>query len=141
MKNKPKVTTLRLGNNELRSIPLELGEVGSLMYLDLKGNPQRAVRPDVLDRPCEQLKAYLRDKIGGGGAPVTRGQEKLPLRAQALSAPEVGGCVGGDIDKIQRKVDELQLGINNVHLTEMQKYSLKKQLAMEKSRLIKEKRR
>jgi len=56
------LNTLLLNYNELKSIPLELGLLQSLHFIDLRGNPQRKIRSAILDRSCEAILEYL---IGG----------------------------------------------------------------------------
>ena len=59
----PALTTLLLQNNDIHSIPYELGLLTSLRHLNMKGNPQKAVRANILEKSCGEILAYLRAKI------------------------------------------------------------------------------
>lgn len=59
----PSLTTLLLQNNDIHSIPYELGLLTSLRHLNMKGNPQKAVRANILEKSCGEILAYLRAKI------------------------------------------------------------------------------
>ena len=59
----PSLTTLLLQNNDIHSIPYELGLLTNLRHLNMKGNPQKAVRANILEKSCGEILAYLRAKI------------------------------------------------------------------------------
>eukprot|EP00591_Stephanopyxis_turris_P001612 CAMPEP_0195514218 /NCGR_PEP_ID=MMETSP0794_2-20130614/5673_1 /TAXON_ID=515487 /ORGANISM="Stephanopyxis turris, Strain CCMP 815" /LENGTH=47 /DNA_ID= /DNA_START= /DNA_END= /DNA_ORIENTATION= len=44
--------SLLLNNNDLRMIPPALGMLEQLNNLDLRGNPQKSIRPGVLEKNC-----------------------------------------------------------------------------------------
>eukprot|EP00592_Proboscia_alata_P005277 CAMPEP_0194365552 /NCGR_PEP_ID=MMETSP0174-20130528/13616_1 /TAXON_ID=216777 /ORGANISM="Proboscia alata, Strain PI-D3" /LENGTH=870 /DNA_ID=CAMNT_0039140315 /DNA_START=112 /DNA_END=2724 /DNA_ORIENTATION=+ len=62
----PKLKTLLLQNNNLMSIPPELGilhECCEMQTINLKGNPQKALRISILNRSCDFILSYLRDRM------------------------------------------------------------------------------
>ena len=59
----PRLLTLVLRNNDLRSFPPELGMLQTLNTIDLRGNPQKAIRPAVLDRSCGAILSFLRSRM------------------------------------------------------------------------------
>jgi hypothetical protein len=59
----PHLRTLLLNNNEMHRIPLELGLLSSLGSIDLKGNPQYAIRYQILEKSCAEILLYLRDRM------------------------------------------------------------------------------
>ena len=160
-RHKPNLRTLLLGNNELGSIDVRFGECTGLRSVDFRGNPQRAVRPAILEKGAGEIMAYLRSKGGmgegggegsssGGGGGMGDGGGSMGGNVQGVLANRVnngggggggggGGVGGGDAEMmaIQSKIDELLISMNHVHNTEAKKYALKKQIAIHKSALIK----
>mmetsp|Transcript_59868 Transcript_59868/g.129774 ORF Transcript_59868/g.129774 Transcript_59868/m.129774 type:complete len:759 (-) Transcript_59868:8-2284(-) len=61
----PSLGTLSLANNDLRSIPPELGLSKNLKRISLEGNPLRSIRPELLRSGAEKLKSYLRGRLEG----------------------------------------------------------------------------
>lgn len=57
------LSTLSLANNNLSTIPPELGLLTNLRSLQLEGNPQRMVRTAILQQGTDKLLAYLRSKL------------------------------------------------------------------------------
>ena len=58
-----KLQALDLSNNDIATIPPELGLLTQLSTLNLVGNPVKAIRMNVLSKPTAQLLEYLRDRI------------------------------------------------------------------------------
>ncbi|CAH1784520.1 unnamed protein product [Owenia fusiformis] len=77
-----------LENNELRTLPLELGLVKNLSGLNINNNPLEFPPPDVLERGTQDLLKYLRDTLHA------KSQGKLPintdLRIHELRISEEG---------------------------------------------------
>ena len=178
LKFKRNIRTLLLGNNELRKIDYTLGYVQTLTAIDLRGNPQRAVRPNVLDKPCGELLEYFRNKIISCDDAVAPNPSALVCTSASVSAPastidgrssrprrdrerlhDLHDEYDGDgtrnteattittttttnnnendeILSIQHRIQDIELAMKNVYITEMKKWQLKKELAKEKSFLI-----
>ncbi|CAN0219138.1 unnamed protein product, partial [Laminaria digitata] len=62
---------LNLENNEISSLPLELGLCTGLESLLLAGNPQRQLSASVLQRGTAATLGYLRDRLPPGHRPRT----------------------------------------------------------------------
>eukprot|EP00536_Pseudo-nitzschia_multiseries_P011357 jgi/Psemu1/259787/estExt_Genewise1Plus.C_3820022 len=225
----PGLQRLSLSHNRLRRIPASLGLLASyapaMASLTLRGNPQRAVRPDVLERPCPDLLKYLSNRLTTDQrdaaietirdcrqpapalpdveskskskstedtasvvsvSPSTAGpvedapspqcisqqqqqqqQQQQPTpdsnpnrtkNSESLSGEQVAeNCGGGDagadasgededdttkvLRELQASVDRLKAEVENLSLSQAKKYALKKSLAMERSKLIREERR
>ena len=84
----PAVVHLDLSNNDLTSVPPEMGRMTTLSSLNINGNPLKTIRRGVLDKGTASLLAYLRDRIpvpqgevpaGGGG---TWGATPAPMQQQ-----------------------------------------------------------
>merc|ERR1712008_118622 len=58
-----KLAIIDLGNNNIASVPPELGNLKNIRSLTLDGNAFRAPRPQVLVQGTESVMAYLRDRI------------------------------------------------------------------------------
>ena len=59
----PRLKTLLISNNDLRVIPPEIGLLTNLQSVDLRGNPQRSIRPTVLEGSCTSLLTFLRHRM------------------------------------------------------------------------------
>eukprot|EP01064_Diplonema_japonicum_P011528 TRINITY_DN1893_c0_g1_i1.p1 TRINITY_DN1893_c0_g1~~TRINITY_DN1893_c0_g1_i1.p1 ORF type:complete len:628 (+),score=87.40 TRINITY_DN1893_c0_g1_i1:47-1885(+) len=59
----PKISTFDLSNNDLTTVPPELGTMTTLRSLSLTGNPLKTIRRTVLEKGTDALLAYLRDKM------------------------------------------------------------------------------
>jgi Leucine-rich repeat (LRR) protein len=57
------LTTLNLQNNDLLTIPIELGKAEHLKSLQLEGNPFRVPRPQILAKGTLAILEYLRGRI------------------------------------------------------------------------------
>ncbi|GMH88891.1 hypothetical protein TrST_g3664 [Triparma strigata] len=223
MKFKKNIRTLMLGNNELRQLPLELGYLITLTCLDLRGNPQRAIRPAILDKPVDALLEYFRSRMGNTASPASCKTSTKQTQRKIIASPDpthalkdlsldyqgspkhlldLAGEYEDDAeakpsscsdsleqlhneydntppqrqqprpktnslqnlydeydespqhgtgrkqiplqsacDEIEELIQDLERKLRHHHTTEMQKYAYKKQIAMEKAKLIKERRR
>lgn len=63
LKQLTKLTILDLGNNNVGSVPPELGLLTNIRSLTLDGNAFRVPRPQILVKGTESILAYLRDRI------------------------------------------------------------------------------
>lgn len=63
LKKLTRLTILDLGNNNIGSVPPELGLVTTIRSLTLDGNAFRVPRPQILVKGTESIMAYLRDRI------------------------------------------------------------------------------
>ena len=116
-----------------------------MKVLDLRGNPQRSIRRDILDRGGKEVVDYLRkmrrpqilDEVGvkvGGAAGENNG---------GLGCGGRGGGGGGEqiLAELEEDIQKIQLQMNHAHTTEAKKYALKKQAQFLKAKIIKERRR
>eukprot|EP00584_Thalassiosira_punctigera_P001581 CAMPEP_0172535752 /NCGR_PEP_ID=MMETSP1067-20121228/7612_1 /TAXON_ID=265564 ORGANISM="Thalassiosira punctigera, Strain Tpunct2005C2" /NCGR_SAMPLE_ID=MMETSP1067 /ASSEMBLY_ACC=CAM_ASM_000444 /LENGTH=813 /DNA_ID=CAMNT_0013320697 /DNA_START=16 /DNA_END=2457 /DNA_ORIENTATION=+ len=142
----PLIRTLSLANNELSVIPPALGMLRSLVSADLRGNPQRGIRTNVLDRNATEILSYLRSRMDG--EELRAMEAKLAGSSSAAKDPsssaksDATSSNGNErAEELKRSIQDVTLQLNNVHLTEAKKYALKKTLKMHKAALIKEERR
>ena len=63
LKQLSKLTILDLGNNNIGTVPPELGLLRNIRSLTLDGNGFRVPRPQILVKGTEAIMAYLRDRI------------------------------------------------------------------------------
>lgn len=63
LKQLSKLTILDLGNNNIGTVPPELGLLTNIRSLTLDGNAFRVPRPQILVKGTESIMAYLRDRI------------------------------------------------------------------------------
>uniref|UniRef100_A0A7S4AP71 Uncharacterized protein n=1 Tax=Pseudo-nitzschia australis TaxID=44445 RepID=A0A7S4AP71_9STRA len=214
--NCPGFQRLSLLHNRIKRIPASLGLLATysptMVSLNLQGNPQRAVPPDVLERPCQDLLKYLSNRLtvdqrntaiahiqmqqhrqkqqkeqqshqlpeikpigaitvavggatvlpsdasSGENSPLPHGiqkQESLPdktTESNRHGASDGGADPQEDDDdnnnddtkflkELQESVEKLKAELENLSLTQAKKYAVKKSLAMERSKLIREERR
>ena len=57
------LNSLFMRHNDLKQIPATLGLLESVKYLDLKGNPQRLVRANILDKSGGEIIVYLHNRL------------------------------------------------------------------------------
>jgi Leucine-rich repeat (LRR) protein len=201
----PQIHILLLNNNELCHIPLELGLVETLNILDLKGNPQRAIRYQVIEKCCSVILSYLRDRMtpsqieqavrdiesrkqGSKNMPCSQPDRNpnevtslmdIPSQGESKKAThvpkvmestrkvdsmtsttssseqdaskvyEVPTMKAGPLESTSSLLVELRTTIDNIanelqsnfSLTQAKRYALKKELALARSKLIREERR
>lgn len=193
----PKIQTLRVAQNKLLKIPLVMGLFleKRLTSLDLRFNPQQAVRHAVLEKPCKEQLLYLKNRLtkeqtsdsmkrlaqhqgsqqaaharervqpimqptevstsissaittfSSGGMQGNSTTEKSPNGAKARDSdesvdnPERQASLSA-IAHYQEKIQCIQRELDtNFSLTQAKRYALKKQMAMERSKLIREERK
>lgn len=59
----PSLAVLDLQNNDIGTVPPELGKLTQIKNLQLEGNGFRIPRPQILVKGTEAIMAYLRDRI------------------------------------------------------------------------------
>lgn len=163
----PVLKTLLLQNNELQMIPPQLGMLESLQTIDLRGNPQRAVRSAILEKGCDAILLFLRNRLttaqlhdyetkrramSEGLAAISK-STTMPATIESVHEPHNESqslepantnddpSSSSLADELRKEIDTLSLQLNNVHLSEAQKYATKKKLAVQKAKLIREERR
>lgn len=57
------LVSLDVGSNDIKELPPQLGNVTTLQFLNIQGNPIRAIRRGILEKPTFQLLEYLRLQI------------------------------------------------------------------------------
>jgi len=142
----PLLRNLSLANNELSVIPPALGVLRSLASIDLRGNPQRGIRPGILDRNATEILSYLRGRMNEEelrGLEAKVAGASLPAKDPSSSAEDNTAAAEGEkrVEELKKSIEEVTMQLNNVHLTEAKKYAMKKTLRMHKAALIKEERR
>lgn len=186
----PQFQRLDLFRNNVKIIPKSLGLLldytsGSIVSLNLQGNPQRGIPFHVLEKPCGELLRYLSNRLTDAEKAATIEKienQKQPLHQEnstkeasvsekenvALTIvseptpPPVGADKGMPkvsvesnsscrneeseddhklLKELQASVDKLKLEYEEQSLTNAKKYAVKKALAMERSKLIREERR
>ena len=63
LKNLTKLAILDVGNNNIGTVPPELGLLTNIRSLTLDGNAFRVPRPQILVKGTESIMSYLRDRI------------------------------------------------------------------------------
>lgn len=77
----PKLQSLRLDNNEAEMIPMSFGlldDLQSFKTLDIRGNPQRMIRYDILDKNTSEVLQYMRSRM------TAKTKEKIRLKTKEL---------------------------------------------------------
>lgn len=167
----PKLQTLWLARNDITKIPpilgLLLSEHTSLTSLDLRGNPQQAIRQDVLERSCKDQLSYLKNRLTAEQIDAAR-RQVLALQQQpqtknddgdirritiALknndddssnptnSAEDESSSLSPLLIELQTIIQKLQEEVDDPSLSQAKRYAVKKSLAMERSKLIREERK
>jgi Leucine-rich repeat (LRR) protein len=209
---------LSLMHNSINRIPASLGLLSeyapTIASLNLYGNPQRGIRPQMLEKPCGEFLEYLSNRLTAEQREATiekinrhKQDPKYPVHEKNYSAQEEStfqipivvptlvsnaksqeetlsppktiekpepaassnsnhsissngntssnsrndgskGDGGNDeeedhklLNKLQQSVEKLKADLDNLSLTQAKKYAIKKALAMERSKLIREERR
>jgi len=186
--------------------------VPTMASLNLQGNPQRGIRPQMLEKPCGEFLEYLSNRLTAEQREATiekikhhkqepkypaqeknysaqeestfqnpivvptpvsnaKGQEETSSPPKTIEKPEPvapsnnnissndntssnpsndgsKGDGGNDeeedhklLNELQQSVEKLNVDLDNLSLTQAKKYAVKKALAMERSKLIREERR
>ena len=133
--NCPLVRSLSFANNELSSIPPVLGLLQKVTMIDLRGNPQRGIRMNILERKAYDILSYLKSKIDDEELKAidllasTRTSSECKAHASLADEKKTS-------EQLQQRIQEITLELNNVHLTEVQKCAMKTELQMQKALLI-----
>ena len=133
-----------LQNNNISVIPPELGFLQWLHHIDLKGNPQKSIRTSMLEKSCSEVLLYLRNRVSAkgcfNGEKESRENEKNDNEiSQKDPTPVPSSSVANDLRKT---IDEISTELEtNLSLSQAKKYALKKNLAVTRSKLIREERR
>lgn len=158
----PKLQRLSLFHNNIRNIPASLGLLseyasGSMVSLDLRGNPQRGIPTFALDKPCSELLTYLFNRLTP--AQKSAAIEKIEYHKQQTNQEEpteeettpqekidAPSALSEESDhallkELQESVEKIKIELADRNLTQAKKYAVKKALAMERSKLIREERR
>eukprot|EP00980_Cylindrotheca_fusiformis_P001655 scaffold374_cov124-Cylindrotheca_fusiformis.AAC.14 len=195
----PEIKSLRIAQNKVSKIPLVLGLFleTRLTALDLRFNPQQAVRHAILEKSCKEQLSYLKNRLTKEQAtnalnqlaqdtvgstterkttsedalvPDTKGDEKANC---AMEKPIVEKQPEVTNDAVEKAAEEEQVKITNdevddkerqaslsliaeykekiqsmqkefdtnFSLSQAKRYALKKQIAMERSKMIREERK
>jgi Leucine-rich repeat (LRR) protein len=171
---------LLLYSNHIHRIPPTIGilqeRCPNLKWLDLKGNPQRAIRSDILAKPTQDQLSYLMNRLTVEQKTVSKIQmEELSLKgtkelncAPVNSSPETVEAPMNDnkvnveeetsstpssaedeetakakaiLSDLNDKIAEFQSQLENPSLSQAKRHAVKKSLAMERSKLIREERK
>ena len=154
----PKLQSLHLENNQLMTIPLELGNLNAtLQILSLHGNPQRMIRTAILEKGCQAVLSYLQQKQTNDDDCIALNENKTikcftfknydhNQRQQQMTTANNSSNQNDNISTIQELKEHieqltLQMKKDNHKLSQAQKYAFKKNLAVQKAKLIKEERK
>jgi Leucine-rich repeat (LRR) protein len=193
----PNIQTLRITRNKVAKIPLVLGLFldKSLTSLDLRFNPQQAVRHAILEKSCKDQLLYLKNRLtkeqaedalkklgqqkstpadakqpetvrtGAGStetktsnlsattANVNEGIKKDSAEVKAMTEkPATKSEDSADdperqaalslIAEYQEKIHTMQKEMDtNFSLSQAKRYAMKKQIALERSKMIREERK
>ena len=154
----PKLMVLSLARNKINKIPLVLGLLleNSLTSLDLKFNPQQAVRHAILERSCKEQLLFLKNRltkeeIEAAKRELAQGSANDDSeRSNTTSTTAKAQAANEDLEKeaslsviaeLQGKIEELKLQLDSNSLSQAKKYAVKKALAMEKAKQIREERK
>ncbi|KAF0683881.1 Aste57867_24107 [Aphanomyces stellatus] len=85
----PSLTSLNVENNNLRHIPLALGQSPNLRLVNVQGNPQRHIRYTIVQRGPQAVLQYLRDQHEQPTTTVTLHPSVpiIPLQSAAATPP------------------------------------------------------
>ena len=78
----PDIQSLNIENNDLQVIPMTLGLLESLRTLELRGNPQRMIRHEILEKSTSSVLEFMRNRMTA----KTKGQALKRLR-ELLQVP------------------------------------------------------
>eukprot|EP00934_Nitzschia_sp_Nitz4_P004570 Nitzschia sp. Nitz4//scaffold34_size148208//51551//53857//NITZ4_002974-RA/size148208-processed-gene-0.39-mRNA-1//-1//CDS//3329548777//4560//frame0 len=172
----PALSILCLQQNYINRIPPTLGLLQdycpNLRALDLKGNPQHGVRPEVLAKPAADQLVYLRNRLTAEMVAKTKNEIESLKEPLGVNNNEVVVEEGGDttptapdptpapnaaveeqistekattaspvLDEIQLNITKLEAELESLSISQAKRYALKKSLAMERSKLIREERK
>mmetsp|Transcript_6581 Transcript_6581/g.7640 ORF Transcript_6581/g.7640 Transcript_6581/m.7640 type:complete len:889 (-) Transcript_6581:449-3115(-) len=199
----PQFQRLSLIHNHIKRIPLSLGLLHDyaprIVSVKMLGNPQRAIRNSILERPCFELLSYLVNRLTVAQRQSATGkiqelQEQIRQEKEVVENDRIQPVVSASklqhreessktiasidenekehqcqqkdgsffsnndnnnvdidvdvndndnkvMDEFKTKIAELKAQLENLSLTQAKKYALKKSLAMERSKLIREERR
>ena len=157
----PKLQSLHLENNQLMTIPLELCTLNkTLQILSLHGNPQRMIRTAILERGCQAILSYLQQKQtdDDDDDSVDLNENKANKcftfknndnnqRRQQMTIDTNHSSNqknnNSTIVELKEQIEQLTLQMKKDHhkLSQAQKYAFKKNLAVQKAKLIKEERK
>ena len=136
----PLIRSLSIANNELSFIPPVLGLLQKVTSIDLRGNPQRGIRMNILERKAHDILSYLKSKIDDEELKAI--ESMTPIDSSSGNESNV---LFGDEKKrseqLQKSIQDITLRLNNVHLTEAQKCAMKTTLQMQKALFIEEERK
>ncbi len=161
----PKLQRISLFHNNIRNIPASLGLLseyasGSMVSMDLRGNPQRGIPTFALDKPCGELLKYLFNRLTPtqksaaiqkiehhkqcANQEQSTEEETTPKEKEDDSTTLSDSTEENDhtlLKQLQESVEKFKIELADRNLTQAKKYAVKKALAMERSKLIREERR
>jgi Leucine-rich repeat (LRR) protein len=163
----PQLQYLSLMHNNIRCIPSSTGLLRRynpcLSTVNLHGNPQQGIRPNILQKACTDLLKYIENRLtpeqlydmidkieskrgiienegsrGSGDGDHKNNDVQSPVIENAEKANST------DLDllkRLERSIREIEIQLEKESISQAKKYALKKALAMERSKLIREERR
>ena len=162
--------TLKLNNNALYDIPLELGLLEQITDVDLLGNSQRKIGMRVLTQSTSQVLKYLRERMDTEQISTARRSHQEILEALEeeygldisvkesnialqdhdtakvaesvdLHSPAKKVASSERINELKEMICQTEIELNNLSLSQAKRFALKKELAMQRSQLIREERK
>jgi len=122
-----RIRRLSLANNELTTIPPTLGLLQDLTSIDLRGNPQRAIRMNILERKAPEILSFLRSRIDEDELQKIRFESSSNSCKKENETSMLSTQYNRSLEGLRRNIQDITLQLNNVYLTEVQKYDLQRQ--------------
>ncbi|KAE9248380.1 hypothetical protein PF004_g3885 [Phytophthora fragariae] len=167
----PLLASLSFENNNLAKVPCELGLCPHLRAIYMNGNPQRTVRGAVIAKGSAEILAYLKNKLPPDAvlpppSPVAtpraaksspkknnpqrtdntnaaqRNEGPAPVApVESFAPPNVNAAVELELSKLSAQIEQLESQLENHALSAAKRFALKKELAMVRSKKIREARK
>jgi hypothetical protein len=134
-----------------------------LSTVNLHGNPQQGIRPNILQKACTDLLKYIEnrltpeqlhdmiDKIESKRGIIenegSRGSGDGDHKNNDVESPVIENAENANssnvdlLKRLERSIREKEIQLEKESISQAKKYALKKSLAMERSKLIREERR
>ncbi|KAG6965882.1 hypothetical protein JG687_00005151, partial [Phytophthora cactorum] len=149
----PLLASLSFENNNLTKVPCELGLCPHLRAIYMNGNPQRTVRGGVIAKGSTEILAYLKNKLPPNTvlsppSPVAISRSVKSAQGSSPVAPIEGyippsenAAIELELSKLSTQIDQLELQLDSHTLSAPKRFALKKELAMLRSKKIREARK
>ncbi|EEY53635.1 uncharacterized protein PITG_07324 [Phytophthora infestans T30-4] len=146
----PLLASLSFENNSLTKVPCELGLCPHLRAIYMNGNPQRTVRGGVIAKGSAEILAYLKNKLPpdtvlSPPSPVAVSRTKKPSTPVApldsFTVLNENAVIELELSKLSTQIEQLESRLDTQTLSAAKRFALKKELAMLRSKKIREARK